>query len=59
MPSETDNAVAVAVDPSGNVVVAGNSYGTINYDEYGSDFLVVKYSPGGTRLWIRPLRSAS
>jgi uncharacterized delta-60 repeat protein len=49
--AETDNAVAVAVDPSGNVVVAGNSYGTINYDEYGSDFLVVKYSPGGARLW--------
>jgi uncharacterized delta-60 repeat protein len=49
--AETDNAVAVAVDPSGNIVVAGNSYGTINYDEYGSDFLVVKYSPGGARFW--------
>lgn len=49
--AETDNAIAVAVDPSGNVVVAGNSYGTINYDEYGSDFLVVKYSPNGARFW--------
>jgi hypothetical protein len=49
--AETDNAVAVAVDPAGNVVVAGNSYGTINYDEYGSDFLVVKYSPSGARFW--------
>ncbi len=49
--AETDNAVAVAVDPSGNVVVAGNSYGTINYDEYGSDFLVVKYLPTGARFW--------
>jgi len=49
--TETDNAVAVALDPSGNVVVTGNSYGTINYDKYGSDYLVVKYSPAGARLW--------
>jgi uncharacterized delta-60 repeat protein len=49
--AETDNAVAVATDPWGDVVVTGNSYGTINYDEYGSDYLVVKYSPEGARLW--------
>jgi uncharacterized delta-60 repeat protein len=49
--SETDHAVAVAVDPWGNVIVTGNSYGTINYDEFGSDYVVLKYAPDGTRLW--------
>ncbi|MCI0746751.1 MAG: SBBP repeat-containing protein [Verrucomicrobia subdivision 3 bacterium] len=47
----TDSAVAVAVDPLGNVLVTGNSYGTINYDEFGSDYVIVKYNSDGIRQW--------
>ena len=46
-----DHAVAVVVDVSGNVIVAGSSHGTVNYGEFGTDYVVLKYTPNGTRLW--------
>lgn len=44
-----DDAKAIAVDSSGNVIVAGESRST------GSniDYCVVKYSPSGSKLWER------
>ena len=44
-----DSAVALAVDPQNNLVVAGYSHP--NFDSSG--FLVVKYSPSGDTLWSR------
>ena len=44
--NDDDEAVALAVDASGNVIVVGRSYnGTDN------DYLVLKYDSGGTPLW--------
>jgi hypothetical protein len=51
--SFTDNnevANAVAIDSGGNVAVAGVTSNKIN--DFG-DFTVAKYSPDGTRLWMR------
>jgi uncharacterized delta-60 repeat protein len=47
----SDSAVALAIDPGGNILVTGNSYGTVTYDKYGSDYVVLKYDAGGRRLW--------
>ena len=44
-----DRAVALAVDGSGHVYVAGTSQGTGT----GSDFATVKYDPLGKQLWAR------
>jgi len=41
----TDNPTDMAVDPSGNVIVVGESSGTT------PDFLIIKYSNSGTKLW--------
>jgi hypothetical protein len=42
-----DSACSVAVDPSGNVIVTGSSYGVGS----GYDYLTIKYSSGGVPLW--------
>jgi uncharacterized delta-60 repeat protein len=47
----SDSAVALAIDPLGNILVAGNSYGTVTYDKYGSDYVVLKYDAAGHRMW--------
>lgn len=46
--NKCDHAQAIAVDPQGNVYVAGESYGI------GSerDYLTVKYDSSGNELWI-------
>lgn len=44
-----DNPFAVSVDPSGNVVVAGRSFGQGS----GFDYATVKYDPQGSLLWAR------
>src|SRR5262245_3286602 len=42
--SDYDNAVALAVDPNGNVFVTGNS---------SDDFATVKYDAAGNAVWVR------
>lgn len=44
-----DRAVAIALDPEGNVYVTGSSVG----DGTGADYATIKYSPGGDELWVR------
>uniref|UniRef100_A0A7C4CC02 Bulb-type lectin domain-containing protein n=1 Tax=candidate division WOR-3 bacterium TaxID=2052148 RepID=A0A7C4CC02_UNCW3 len=46
---EYDKGLAIAVDPSGNIIVAGTSQDTANRENY----IVIKYSPGGETLWTR------
>jgi hypothetical protein len=45
-----DQSNAIALDPSGNVVVTGYSYGGTATD---ADFCTVKYSSNGDSLWVR------
>lgn len=44
-----DEAFAVAVDPSGNVYVTGDSNG----GGTDHDYATIKYAPNGTQLWVR------
>lgn len=44
---EWDEARGVALDPAGNVIVAGSSRGS----EPGSDYVLIKYTPEGEELW--------
>ncbi|MBS1910447.1 MAG: hypothetical protein JST22_00550 [Bacteroidetes bacterium] len=50
---------AVALDPDGNIYVAGHfSHGITSGAEHvtsrgGNDVLIAKYAPGGTLLWLR------
>ena len=45
---EWDAAIALAADPSGNIFVAGSSYGVST----NSDYTVVKYDKHGQVLWV-------
>src|SRR5205807_200537 len=42
-----DQAVALALDSSGNLLVAGSSQGY----SYNFDYLTIKYAGDGTKLW--------
>jgi len=44
-----DYAVSIAVDNSGNLIVAGTSLGATT----GNDYVVLKYNSGGTLIWER------
>lgn len=46
--SGEDNAVAIALDDSGNVYVTGKSLGSGNL----SDFATIRYNPSGIQDWI-------
>jgi hypothetical protein len=48
-----DEAIMLKVDPFGNVIVTGQSYGPTSY----TDFLTIKYNPAGDSLWSRRLTS--
>ncbi len=48
--NEPVNAQRVAVDPAGNVIVAGTQ-GSIELSGKGSDIVVLKVSPAGKILW--------
>lgn len=43
-----DSARAICLDALGNIYVAGTSRG----DSTGDDYVVVKYDPDGTELWV-------
>jgi len=43
-----DNAVAIALDHSGNIYVTGNSYDTVT----SSDYTTIKYNADGTQQWV-------
>lgn len=47
-----DSPVAVALDDSANVYVAGTSYGPNQNGQSRGDFATVKYSPGGALQWV-------
>lgn len=56
--SASDQALAVATDPTGAVYVAGHTYGllprsTQTKNEGKADFFVAKYSADGAELWVR------
>ena len=56
--SEDDVAVAVALDPSGNVLVVGATHGDLAGESAGdSDAFVRKYDALGTELWTRQFGS--
>jgi len=46
---EGDKATGVVVDSEGNVYVTGTSMG----EGTSWDFCTIKYSPGGTQLWVK------
>ncbi len=62
---DTQRAYGVAVDASGNVIVTGGFYGTVNFggDELTSagehDIFVAKFGPGGTHLWSKRFGNGS
>jgi hypothetical protein len=49
----TNRAVALALDPSGNILVAGTSTAS----NTGFDYVLIKYSPAGVELWNRRFAS--
>ena len=59
--SSRDSANGVATDSSGNVYVAGGTYGGLdgNSGSGGNDFFVVKYNSSGTKQWTKQLGSSS
>jgi hypothetical protein len=65
--TNADGGNAVAVDSSGNIVVAGYFYGTTDFrgscgaltSAGGSNIFIAKYSPSGTCLWAKRFGSTS
>ncbi len=59
--SSTDTANGVATDSSGNVYVAGGTYGGLdgNTGSGVNDLFVIKYNSSGTKQWTNQLGSSS
>jgi uncharacterized delta-60 repeat protein len=46
--NSSDDPSDIGVDPDGNIIVTGGSYGTGAM----SDFLTIKYAPDSTEIWV-------
>jgi len=59
--SSTDTANGVTTDSSGNVYVAGGTYGGLdgNTSAGVNDLFIVKYNSSGTKQWTNQLGSSS
>ena len=59
--SGRDSANAIAMDSSGNLYVAGMTFGGLdwNTNSGANDFFVVKYNSSGTKQWTKQLGSSS
>ena len=59
--SSTDTANGVTTDSSGNVYVAGGTYGGLdgNTSAGVNDLFIVKYNSSGTKQWTKQLGSSS
>ena len=59
--SSTDTANGVATDSSGNVYVAGGTYGGLdgNTSAGVNDLFIVKYNSSGIKQWTNQLGSSS
>ena len=59
--SGRDSANAIAIDSSGNLYVAGITYGGLdwNTNSGANDLFVVKYNSSGTKQWTKQLGSSS
>ncbi|CAE7175181.1 unnamed protein product [Symbiodinium pilosum] len=51
--TDADHAFSVAVDSAGNIIVTGETYGSMDSQSHsgGADFVVVKYDSSGNWLW--------
>ena len=51
--TDADHAFSVAVDFAGNIIVTGETYGSMDSQSHsgGADFVVVKYDSSGNWLW--------
>ena len=59
--SSTDTANGVTTDSSGNIYVAGGTYGGLdgNTSAGVNDLFIVKYNSSGTKQWTNQLGSSS
>jgi len=59
--SGRDSANAIAIDSSGNLYVAGMTFGGLDWNTSAgaNDLFVVKYNSSGTKQWTKQLGSAS
>ncbi|MFN0199888.1 MAG: T9SS type A sorting domain-containing protein [Bacteroidia bacterium] len=49
--NQNDDAVAIALDASGNIFIAGTSDGNVSPTADNLDFVTIKYSNAGAELW--------
>ena len=53
--SSADRAYSIAVDSSGISFITGSSYGS----SHGNDIVTIKYSSGGSQLWVQRFNGPS
>jgi hypothetical protein len=55
---DSDAVTAVALDDAGNVYVTGSSVAVADLYDQDTDFVTIKYSPFGQRIWVARWASA-